>query len=142
MAGLTPAQQLQFLALSPEQQEYFRRYNEKQYVQTQEEAAQEQQLALQLAQQAEAEMTFLQRWAYSKQRKSQMIAQRVQQGLAQFRQQTDANRQAQADLNAKADLEAEKQAQRAKIAPLLQAKQETEQADAEDAAQTTEMEKK
>jgi hypothetical protein len=88
MKELTPAQQLQFLALSPEQREYFRTFNEKQVVQTEDQALEEQQLALQLAQRAEAQMGWVERWKYSlaaPEKQKEIIAQKILPQMAQIK---------------------------------------------------------
>jgi hypothetical protein len=138
MKILTPAQQLQYLALSPEKQEYFRLYNERQHVQTEEEALEEQQLAQQLAQRAEADMYWWQKIG-DKQKVAQKIARIVTPQIAEYKRQKELKRQQAVEQAVRSEVQADKETQLAQSQPIIDAVQTSNEQKAFDAQKATAM---
>jgi hypothetical protein len=126
MKQLTPAQQLQFLALSPENQEYYRVFCEKQQVQQQDDALADQQLIQQLAQTAEARIPWYQKFVLSnasRQQQAQELAKQVGQEFKQIKLQQDAQRQLNIQQAVRRDVNAQKQKEQEEVLPVVQAQE-------------------
>jgi DNA polymerase sigma len=106
---LTPAQQLQYLALPPEQQEYFRIYQERLLVRKENDIEQQQQIINQLMATAPQRMNFMEKMQYvfaSQKKKEQMVANKAEKEATQMAQQSAAVAQQTEQLKERAEVQA------------------------------------